>query len=102
MITIVFHPEPVDGELTVWADSPDLPGFSAAGGSIIEVRGLVKQYLSAEAIEGDLRERVLDSEVDECVVAFLSVDGKTKPMPGPSELKQAPPLDDATYDFLDA
>lgn len=45
MITVTYHCEIAVHELTVWAESDDLPGYTAAGDSFDEVRGLVREYL---------------------------------------------------------
>lgn len=45
MITVMYHCEISNNELTIWAASDDLPGYTAAGESFDEVRGLVREYL---------------------------------------------------------
>lgn len=93
MITIVFHPEFVHNEMAVWADSPDLPGFTAAGNSIGEVRALVREYLNDEAIEGDVRERFHDADHSTGFYAFyVNGGGQTIELPEPAQ--QTGPLDD--------
>ena len=48
MMVLTYLTEVVDGAVIVWAESEALPGFSAAGASIDEVRALVAEYLRAE------------------------------------------------------
>ena len=43
-IEVTYHPD-VDyhGRLTVWADSPDLPGYTAFASSVVEAQALVAE-----------------------------------------------------------
>lgn len=38
MTELTIHLESVDDEVVWWADSPDVPGFSAAAPSLVELR----------------------------------------------------------------
>jgi predicted RNase H-like HicB family nuclease len=38
MTELTIHLEAVEGEVVWWADSPDVPGFSAAAPSLVELR----------------------------------------------------------------
>ncbi len=105
MITIVFHPEFIDGELAVWAESPDLPGFSAAGDSVVEVRALVLEFLAAEEIEDDVLEQVFlaDATGAACSIWLFGA-GIEVEFPSPVQQMSIHRIDepDAQLDLLNA
>lgn len=75
-MTVVFHRDFADGETVVWAESSDLPGFSAAADSIPAVRALVYEYLADEGIDAPIAERLENSDLDEgAVFVRVIIDG---------------------------
>lgn len=45
-VTVLIHAELIEGpKLSWWAESPDVPGFSAAAETLVELRGLTSQTL---------------------------------------------------------
>lgn len=65
-IELIIHLEGVDGEAVWWAESPDVPGFSAAAPSLIELRERAQAALEelkgcpvriVECLEGASHER---------------------------------------------
>lgn len=54
MADLILYLDEVDSTAVWWAESPEVPGFTAAAGSLAEVR-----RLAAEALPGaDLTERL--------------------------------------------
>ena len=85
MITITYHAEVTEGTLCVWAESDELPGFTAAGEGFSTVASLVREHLEMEGNTDAVVERVSDGSalhvwlldgndavVDEVVGAFPS------------------------------
>lgn len=47
MTELIIHLEDADGEVVWWAESPDVPGFSAAAPTLAELRERAREALSA-------------------------------------------------------
>jgi hypothetical protein len=58
IITITYHLEPADGELVVWAESDNLPGFTAASNSLEETRKLVREHIADVDAAAVVSERI--------------------------------------------
>jgi len=85
MITITYHTEVTEGTLCVWAESDELPGFTAAGGGFSVVATLVNEHLEIVGNTESVVERIAegsalhvwlfdgsDTVVAELVAAFPS------------------------------
>lgn len=59
MITITYHAEIADDGVYVWAESDQLPGFSAAANDLDAARALVREALAAEGVAGEEISEVL-------------------------------------------
>lgn len=58
IITITYHLEPAVGELVVWAESEELPGFTAASCSLEETRTLIREHVAEIDANAVITERV--------------------------------------------
>lgn len=63
MVRAIFHTDIVEGELVVWAESPDVPGLSVAGESVSEVREALRELLLLDG-RGDVvtKESLADAQ----------------------------------------
>jgi hypothetical protein len=70
---LTIHLEDVDGEVVWWADSPDVPGFSAAAPSLEELRKQAATALAdilgtpvtvVERLHGETMERRHEADWD--------------------------------------
>ncbi|MDO8363060.1 MAG: hypothetical protein Q7V88_09190 [Actinomycetota bacterium] len=60
MTAITYHAEVADGVFCVWAESDDIPGFSAAADGLEGARQLVWEFLEAEGLTDSVIERLSD------------------------------------------
>jgi predicted RNase H-like HicB family nuclease len=70
---LIIHLEVADGEVVWWAESPDLPGFTAAGSSLSELRELATAAI--EEIRGGPVQIVehLEAETSDAVTPRVAV-----------------------------
>lgn len=64
IVQVMVHLERVDGAVVYWAESPDVPGFTATADSLSELRIIARQVL---------REHFGDRGVDDSGVRFSLV-----------------------------
>lgn len=65
-ITVYLHVDRIDeGEASWWAESPDLPGFSAAADSMNELCARVQVAIDDLADEGELATNRVDFKLEE-------------------------------------
>lgn len=61
-ITFTLHGEQTDGALTWWAESDDMPGFTAVADTLVDLQALAEQAAIAASPGATVRFRIGDSD----------------------------------------
>jgi predicted RNase H-like HicB family nuclease len=61
-VTVAIHLDPTESDVVWWAESADLPGFSAAAPTLRDLRKLIDEAVSMEVGEAEIDLQLVGEE----------------------------------------